>query len=128
MAGHIFFMKDDTQKKFPSELRYDIVSKDWVVIATGRAKRPLDFQETTKEVVQNVCPFDDLPYGDSFAISIPNKYPAFSPVQSPQTRLVGPYQVMDGVGFHEVLVTKDHTRDIPDFSVEEVKELVDLYQ
>ena len=26
--------------KFPSELRFDLVSKDWVIIATGRGKRP----------------------------------------------------------------------------------------
>lgn len=25
-------------KKFPSELRYDIISKDWVIIATARGK------------------------------------------------------------------------------------------
>ena len=26
--------------KFPSELRFDLISGDWVIIATGRAKRP----------------------------------------------------------------------------------------
>ena len=31
--------------KFPSELRYDTVSRDWVVIATGRARRPETFKK-----------------------------------------------------------------------------------
>ena len=61
-------------------------------------------------------------------IAIPNKYPAFSPVISPHTRIIGPYQVMDGVGFHEVIITKDHTKDIPQFTQAQVKELIDAYQ
>ncbi len=118
-------------KKFPSELRFDIVSKNWVVIAIARARRPESFSENGH--VQSLgskedCPFETLPFENRFAISVPNKYPAFFPFKSPMTRLVGPYQVMDGVGFHEVLVTKDHVRDIGDFSLEETKELIDLYQ
>jgi len=36
--------------KFPSELRLDMVSNDWVVIATGRAKRPETFKQEKREV------------------------------------------------------------------------------
>ena len=44
--------------KFPSELRYDIVSKDWVVIATGRAKRPEMFRLRRKKgLPKEKCPF-----------------------------------------------------------------------
>ena len=35
--------KTDKKNIPASELRQDIVSGDWVVIATGRAKRPVDF-------------------------------------------------------------------------------------
>ncbi|MDO8470364.1 MAG: HIT domain-containing protein [bacterium] len=117
-------------KKYPSELRFDIVSKNWVVIATGRARRPDAFQEEggVLPISKEECPFEDLPFENKSAIAVPNKYPAFFPFTSPTTKLVGPYQVMDGVGFHEVLVTKDHVRDVGDFSVEETKELIDLYQ
>ena len=41
------------KKKFPSELRLDLISKDWVVIATGRAKRPETFKRNEKE--KNCC-------------------------------------------------------------------------
>jgi len=50
-------------KKFPSELRFDLVSKDWVVIATGRARRPETFQRETREVVPHtteIDPFESL--------------------------------------------------------------------
>ena len=48
-------------------------------------------------------------------------------MKSFETRLVGPYQAADGVGFHEVIVTKSHTKDIPEFSLAQVKELLDMY-
>src|SRR3989344_5617703 len=44
-----------------SELRQDIVSGDWVVVATGRAKRPNDFVAKKKPKIslpKKVCPFD----------------------------------------------------------------------
>jgi len=51
------------QKKFPSELRFDLVSKDWVVIATGRARRPESFKRATPKVVSpttEIDPFESL--------------------------------------------------------------------
>ena len=53
----------EENKKFPSELRMDIVSKDWVVIATGRAKKPGDFSKgKTKRKYKSArkCPFCDI--------------------------------------------------------------------
>ncbi|MCG2690076.1 hypothetical protein L6252_02235, partial [Candidatus Parcubacteria bacterium] len=49
--------------KFPSQLRYDLVSHDWVVIATGRAKRPEMFKKDKrieKTISQAKCPFCNL--------------------------------------------------------------------
>ena len=46
--------------KFPSELRLDLVSRDWVVIATGRAKKPEMFRREKKKREadsQKLCPF-----------------------------------------------------------------------
>ena len=46
--------------KFPSQLRYDLISKDWVIIATGRAKRPEMFKRKdsrVEELPQDKCPF-----------------------------------------------------------------------
>jgi UDPglucose--hexose-1-phosphate uridylyltransferase len=145
-------------EKTPSELRFDPVSKDWVVIATGRARRPETFRAEPRDAerkqwqtAQKECPFDDvsaqecptfallhgkeveLPAegacvpGKWTAIALPNKYPAFAPRSSFTTRIIGPYQAADGTGFHEVIVTKDHSKDIPQFSAAQVRELIDVY-
>lgn len=138
----------DKKQKFPSELRLDPVSQDWILIATGRARRPETFQKEKRSLTKDsvlACPFEKLDEQEKptavflngkrveqrsawSTIAIPNKYPAFSPVVSPRTSIVGPYQTMEGVGFHEVIITKDHQKDIPQFTHSQVKELVDVYQ
>ena len=119
-----------------SELRFDIVSRDWVVIATGRAKRPETFKTRKEESLEKEreCPFCHLEtqgkiiYESKNVVVVPNLYPAFSKGESLNKRNVGPYQVMDGVGFHEVVITRDHNRQMAEFSVEEIKEVIDCYQ
>lgn len=142
----------EKKPKFPSELRFDIVSKDWVVIATGRARRPETFKKEKREIKEDpreTCPFcnmkdqekptlvsvkgkrmDNLSSipEDWTLIVIPNKFPAVRPGGSLKERAEGPYQIMDGVGFHEVIVTRDHKKDMCQFSVQEIKEVVDSYQ
>ena len=47
-------------QKPASELRFDLVSKDWVVIATGRARRPETFFQQKREKFEEPkerCPF-----------------------------------------------------------------------
>lgn len=138
--------------KFPSELRLDVVSGDWVVIATGRAKRPETFKKErrqTEEVLQQDCPFCNIEtqtkpvlifsHGKIWPVEqipkewtsvvIPNKYPAFSPYPDLQRRKEGPfYQKMNAVGFHEVVVTRDHRRSLGNFKIEQIKEVIDIYQ
>lgn len=152
-------MRKTKTQKLPSELRFDPVAKSWVVIATGRARRPENFrQEDQKEErarwteAKKVCPFEDMSDQErpTYAlykgkevelslsaeghnrvewttISIPNKFPAFAPGTSLRKRSVGPYSVIDGVGFHEVIITKEHNKDIPQFSLKRTKELMDVY-
>jgi len=131
------------QQKTVSELRFDLVSKDWVVIATGRARRPDDFkkQKTTEEAPpESDCPFCHLetqlepllflPSKDDNweVVVVPNKFPAFSFGDDLRERAVGPYQVMDGVGFHEVLIFRDHKKSLAEFPPEKVKIVIDAYQ
>ena len=141
------------RKQTPSELRYDMVSKDWVVVATGRARKPYTFKKNHKvglPLSKKACPFENLdsqehPTAAFFKgekvvfkkaeiplqwtiVAVPNKYPSFTPGRSLNERSIGPYRVMDGVGFHEVIVTKDHRKDVPQFKQSQVKELIDMYQ
>jgi len=141
--------------KFPSELRYDLVSKDWVVIATGRAKRPESFKKERRKIEtisKKLCPFcqingqevptlvfshgKEVPLGvrgeipkDWTTIVIPNKYPAFLPSSQLNKKTEGNiYQTMNAAGFHEVVVTRDHKIQLAQFSTKEIKEIMDVYQ
>lgn len=141
------------QIKFPSELRFDLVSKDWVVIATGRAKRPETFKKNKRlkeGLSQKECPFcrinsqekptlifsqgkkvslkNNIPK-DWTTLVIPNKYPAFIPYPELEEKKEGPfYEKMNAVGFHEVLVTRSHRKSLAELNLKEVKEVFDAYQ
>lgn len=146
-------MSINKKSKFPSELRFDVVSKDWVVIATGRARRPEAFKmERKKGLPKEKCPFckietqktptlifangKEVPLGPSdkipknwTTIVIPNLYPAFIRGTKLDERMEGDlYYAMNAVGFHEVVVTRDHERQLAQFSVNQIKEVIDVYQ
>lgn len=130
-----------------SELRQDLVSGEWVAIATERAKRPGAFARKTarrSEAGRKTCPFERLlpehvlAYtskggtalaDDWWVQAAPNKYPAFtrSTVCARQHEK-GPYRWTEGVGFHEVIITRDHARSMALMSGEEVEQVVRIYQ
>jgi UDPglucose--hexose-1-phosphate uridylyltransferase len=142
--------------KFPSELRFDLVSRDWVVIATGRAKKPALFKKEGRlesKVSKKDCPFcrietqkrpifayrngeriNNFQEGqvlpkDWTTILIPNKYPAFLPHPDLHESFEDKlYQRMNAVGYHELVVTGDHDKSLALLPVERVKEVLDTYQ
>lgn len=125
------------EKKAASELRLDLVSNDWVIVATGRARRPDTFaklKRAKEEVSPKDCPFCQseilkkavLKHGN--VISMPNDFPVFSYGDSPNRRSDGPSEIMDGVGFHEIIITLDHYKYLPQMTKEEIKEVIDVYQ
>jgi len=133
----------DINQKSPSELRFNLVSKDWVVIATGRAKRPETFaQQKREEETKSAgdCFFCDLKdqqppvleykneKGEWEVIVIPNKYPAFFRSKNLHERALGPYSLMDGVGFHEVVLTRDHEKSLAELSAGQIRKVIDAYQ
>lgn len=144
--------------KFPSELRFDLVSRDWVVIATGRGKRPEMFKKEGEKglvIPKDKCPFCNietqekpiLAYlnGKKIAIPakwpptkkfrnwttilIPNKYPAFLPYPHIEEAVEGDlYQRLNAVGYHELVITSDHEKSLALLSVGRVKEVLNLYK
>lgn len=133
------------KKETISELRQDAVSGDWVVIATGRARRPHEFSNDKRPPFiqpKRTCPFEILhqdallaygldggKYQENWWVqAVPNKYPAFGKGTCSVFHQVGPYQWTEGVGFHEVVVTRDHKRAIAEMSDEEVRLLLRAYQ
>ncbi len=132
-------------KSNASELRQDLITGDWVVIATGRAKRPEDFakNERKKDDVEiENCLFEDpeksgqekdvLIYkksnGEWTLRVFPNKYPAFITSKKIEHIEEGPYFAMTGVGYHEVVVTRDHFRQMALMENLEIAEVFDAYQ
>lgn len=139
------FMFDDQSKSDTpaSELRFDPVSQNWVVVATGRAKKPEQFiraeKKTSEAVEEDACLFCDLSTqlppkllrggSENWKIAVvPNKYPAFNCCFPLNEQEIGPYKKMNGLGFHEVVITRDHQKHIGQFTVAEVRDLVDVYQ
>ncbi len=137
--------KENTKNIPASELRQDIVSGDWVVIATGRAKRPDDFANFRRiqdDKGTEGCLFEDpvatgqekdvLIYhksdGDWTLRVFPNKYPAFSRGRAVKNLSEGPYFAMSGIGYHEIVVTRDHYRQLAMMETLEIAEVLDAYQ
>ena len=140
-------MKQIKQKdsKDLSELRQDLVSGDWVIIATGRAKKPEDFVVSKEYVLDdsvNSCPFCDptasgqkedvLIYrrsdGEWTLRVFPNLYPAVDRGKRPKSFEEGPYFSMTGTGYHELVVPRDHDRDFGMMEVTNIAEMIDAYQ
>ena len=146
-------MKKNKKVKFPSELRFDLVSKDWVIIATGRGKRPEAFKKKRVKVekARKDCPFCNIETQEPAVLAyfggkevsfkkggfpknwstvvIPNKYPALLPYKSLDAKKEGKfYQKINAVGFCELVITKNHQKHFPHFSTKKIKEVFDVYQ
>jgi len=114
-----------------SELRQNIATKEWVVIATERSQRPEDHAEpqrapshTRPERVEG-CPFcvgnEQLSSGEVLRLDGPdgawrvrvvtNKYPALSPQGGVRWLDEGFLRRVQGFGFHEVLVESPRHND-----------------
>ena len=116
------------------QLRQNIITGDWVVIAPERAKRPQDFviPKSVKVADKTKCPFcvgsdgyknnQKIHGGGSENVYvIENKYPAFIDDES-QASLrsfypeEGFFRAKPSVGKHEVIIAKDHDTILPRFS------------
>ena len=130
------------------ELRKDPVVERWVIIATERARRPVDFTpETTVSRGPDGCPFcpgreertppeiyraggpEDGPWTVRV---VPNKFPALhadgGDGEVPATG-EGIYDRMDGVGAHEVGVeSPDHFASLGTLPITHVGEILGAYR
>ena len=130
-----------------SELRWDPLKQHWVIIATDRGRRPRDFQLESRPDGTSNCPFcygnEDKTPGEVFALRkegeantanwrvrvIPNKYPALKIEGELQSRGYGPYDVMEGIGAHEVIIeTPEHDKGLADLGVDEITDVLIAYR
>jgi UDPglucose--hexose-1-phosphate uridylyltransferase len=128
-----------------SELRQDIISGDWVILATGRAARPKFLDEKKrqrKRTPKSTCPFEDLESDGNWPpilsypdpqnweiVLIPNKYPAVARVADPAAKSdSGIYHSRPAVGTHAILIGRDHTKAFPDLSKQTAARMFEMLQ
>ena len=123
------------------EFRKDPLIGRWVIIATERAKRPVDFIASHDELVpENDCPFCEGREAQTpkeiLAVrdhgSAPNQpgwkvrvIPSIKPVLRIEGQLnrraKGMYDLMDGIGAHEIVVeSPQHIANAADLSLEQI--------
>lgn len=127
------------------ELRRDPISRNWVIIAKERSKRPNDFTSPEENRKGGFCPFcygnesstppevfalrakDTTPDSPGWSIRIvPNKFPAVSYEGEINLNLEGLKESMNALGVHEVIVEgPDHDSHLGEHSIEHVEKLVD---
>ncbi|MDP2946411.1 MAG: HIT domain-containing protein [bacterium] len=131
------------QTKPVSEFRQDLVSGDWILLAPLRSRRHKFKRRAKMELSKNKCPFENpskfgnappvLVYqnetkNDWFLQIIPNKYPAVGQGDCGLIHQKGLYKVQAGVGFHEIVIFKDHNRQLADFTKGEIKKALLAFQ
>jgi len=130
------------------ELRKDPVIGRWVIIATERGKRPTDFKTEPQEPSDSFCPFCEgnedktPPEISAYRASgteankpgwrlrvVPNKFPALQIEGSLNKRGVGVYDLMNGIGAHEVIIeTPEHHLDLTELSTDHIQDVMWAYR
>lgn len=131
-----------------SELRLNVISNEWVIIATERATRPHEFagragNRPVLPAYRDNCPF--CPGNEHLATAeicrtgepggawrtrvVPNKFPALQPAGIPERTFDGVFRSISGVGIHEVII--EHARHdavMALMTVDEIAEILQVYR
>lgn len=130
------------------ELRRDPVVGRWVIMATERSQRPSDFVKAREPRKPGPCAFcpgmehqtppEVLAYRNSGGQpnqpgwrvrGIPNKFPALRIEGELGRRGEGLYDLMNGIGAHEVMIeTPDHERGMADLEPSQIEEVLWAYR
>jgi UDPglucose--hexose-1-phosphate uridylyltransferase len=129
------------------ELRQNLATKEWVIIATDRAKRPEQFVQPARERVEDrpawvdncpFCPDNEeidleqlrLPAeGDWLARVVRNRYPALQSEGVRTRHFEGLNSAIAGVGYHEVVVESRRHNTCPAIeAIDEVERTLLAFQ
>lgn len=131
-----------------SELRKDPIVSRWVIISKERGKRPSDFPHDEAQRQTQHCPFcsgnefstppeilaygrpHDAPNTPGWRLRVvPNKYPALHIEGNLNPRGDGMFDIMDGIGAHEVIIeTPDHHKDLTHLTPQEFEWMLHAYR
>jgi UDPglucose--hexose-1-phosphate uridylyltransferase len=127
------------------ELRYNLISRDWVIIASERAKRPDQFKRAEEKKLlpsfDAKCPFcpgnekmtppatHAVPGDGSWLVRVtPNKFAALASQGERKRTVQGIKRTVTGVGIHEVIVeTPDHSKTTAQLSDANVETIIETY-
>jgi len=123
-----------------NEFRRNLVSGDWVLVAPGRRKKAPQKEYEKLSFSKEGCPFENpessgnevisyFPHKDNWEIIVmKNKYPAVHGGVCGPMKNVGPFEIFDADGFHEIVITRDHDKSFPDFTTEKTFNLLSVYR
>jgi UDPglucose--hexose-1-phosphate uridylyltransferase len=120
----------------------------WVIIATERSRRPTNFAPVSSSGAAQFCPFcagqEDKTPQEVYAVRppeagegpggwevrvVPNKFPALLIEGALERRGEGLYDLMSGVGAHEVFIeSPSHAHDLPDLPVAHVAKVLHAFR
>ena len=133
------------------QLRFDLISKDWVVVAASRGRKPEAYKKEwlKAEVDPEACVFcnirtqaqpvlvlssgvpqslKELSYDWTVAV-IPNKFPAFAEAKTLDKKTEGQfYETMNAAGYCEIVIPRDHYKHFALMEISQIKEIFDAYQ
>lgn len=130
------------------DLRKDPIVGRWVIVAKSRAKRPHDFDTSPRRLQGQFCPFcegnedktpDEIvayrnagssPNREGWRVRVvPNKFPALEIEGDLSKRGEGIYDMMQGVGAHEVIIESPrHVLSTSELSEEQLREVFWVYR
>ncbi len=107
------------------ELRWDPISKQWIIVSGKRGKRPL--------LPEGFCPFcpgsEEMPRTDWTVLSLPNRFPALRPDPPlPDAECGRLYRCRPSKGVCEIIIyTPRHDATLADLTVDNVRAVIDLW-
>ncbi len=129
------------------QFRQNFITKEWVIIAPERSKRPDQFAKTAEKRKERPahdpkCPFcpgneNQTPAplytkesaGEWLVRSVPNKFAAVNPELSPVRKDVGKFLSADGFGRAEVIIESPrHDATLATMSAAEVRSVLECYK
>jgi UDPglucose--hexose-1-phosphate uridylyltransferase len=128
------------------ELRQNRFTKEWVIIATDRAKRPEEMAVKRERIPLphhvDSCPFCSgnesrtppeimrIPNNGSWQVRVvPNKFAALSRDLEPERRVERSHRRIEGFGVHDVIVeTPDHALSMAQRTDEQVADVLRCYK
>jgi len=119
------------------EFRQNFITKNWVIIAPKRAKRPSTFKKcpfcegnerlTPKEVFALRDPLSK-PNSPGWKIRVvPNKFPTFGHAKE-KIKKEDIFLKKSAIGGHELIILKDHKKELPDLKESEIENLIKVFK